>query len=201
MKRSEKRLGERIWRLCLLHTPPTAPARLRGLPASIRRGEFVCHSSRRTFLPSSNEEGRLRRQAGWLAVPEKRTTPPAALLATATGGEWPPEGGRGPRHKPGSDPEGGHERPAALRPDRVAPHLTMGLLLRLISRCPRSGCDPGAECGHLDARSLVSLCWSIPFAAPRPTLRGALLKNRREKYVVRQHKSADSMISRRHHAI
>jgi hypothetical protein len=32
-------------------------------------------------------------------------------------GAWPPEGRRGGRRKPGSDPEGGHERPAALRPD------------------------------------------------------------------------------------
>jgi hypothetical protein len=32
-------------------------------------------------------------------------------------GVRPPEGGRGPRRKPGSDLGGGHERPAALRPD------------------------------------------------------------------------------------
>jgi hypothetical protein len=49
---------------------------------------------------------------------------------------------------------------------RVASHLTMGLLLRLTGRCPRSGCDPGAGCGRFGSRSPVS----SPLADP---LRGS----------------------------
>ncbi len=115
-------------------------------------------------------------------MPRKTTTPSASLPATAKGGEWPPEGGRGTRRKSGSDPEGGHKRPAALHPDSGRTPSDDGAPAPPLPAAARAaGATLERDAAASDRGRRHLLRWPIPCGAHRPTLRSALLKNRRGK--------------------